>query len=177
MATETYTLEDAEQEIAGLRSELATLEEDTRFVAAAAVKPSDESRSTQTLANDGDLAITGLLAGTYEFAGNLGFTAGTTGDIQWTWVVSPGATMRYTAVTNTAGAAATSDAKVQWNLGSDTATAGGLPGALVTPVLMGGTLIITADGGSLTLQWARANSDTTATVLKAQSYIRLTRIA
>ena len=176
MATETFTLDQAEEEIAALRSELATLEEDTRFVAAAAVKPADESRSTTTLSDDADLTIGSLLAGTYEFAGNLGFNAGVTADVQWTWNVSSGATMRYTAVTNTAAAASSADVKVLWNLGSDIVSAGGLGGTLITPVLMAGTLIVT-DGGSLTLQWAWANTGTGPTILKAQSYIRLTRIA
>lgn len=146
---------------------------------AGAIKPADTSRaSTTTLTVDPDLQINGLAPGSYEFAAYLRYSAGTTGDIAWTWGLSPGATMRYGDITATVSAASATDNKTVDQAGADTATAGGLPGATITPAFLMGTVVYPAgQPGLLNLQWAQNATDTTATILKAQSYIKLRRLA
>jgi hypothetical protein len=143
----------------------------------AVIKGSNESvTSSTTLQNDNELVLPVVADATYLFECYLDFEGGTqgSGDLKWTWALPSGATMRYRAVyTNTSGAAVTGTT----NLDSDVVSAGTATAGVLRGVSMHGTLTVGATAGSIQLQWAENTSDSTPTIVHAQSSLALWRVS
>jgi hypothetical protein len=156
---------------------LASSDVNQWFVPFAVVKPGDTSRASNTaVASDPDLTIPGLLANaSYEFYCYLNYEGGTQGasDIQWTWAVPASATLRYGLESvNTAGAVTVGVT----HAGADVPSARTNGAGNLLAIYMSGTLVLAGTGGAITLQWAQNTSSATATIVHAQSLLRLRRL-
>ena len=74
---------------------------------------------------------------------------------------------------NTSGAAVTGTT----NLDSDVVSAGTATAGVLRGVSMHGTLTVGATAGSIQLQWAENTSDSTPTIVHAQSSLALWRVS
>lgn len=126
--------------------------------------------SNTTLGNVTGLAVAVAASTEYALDGYLAYTGNSTGDIKFAWTIPTGLTGH-------------------WGISSDDTTT---PGDLKTSIATAYTTVITAGGGSLNatvkgymltsnagtlqLQFAQNTSDGTATVVKAGSWIRLTKL-
>ena len=141
-----------------------------------AYKAADQSVvSSTTLVNDNALVLPLSVASaayefkcflTYEGANNAGF-------MKWIWVPPSGTTMRYAAIfSNTSGVTTLAASTESTTLVGNTAGAGFLEEAI-----MKGTVLVSSTTGTLQLEWAQNASNATATIVHAQSYMKLTRIS
>jgi hypothetical protein len=139
------------------------------------IKAADQSVTSSTvLVNDTALVLPVVASATYDFSCYLDYEGGTLGasDLKFQWTV-PSGTLRFwmgfvnTAGTNSAGQTFTDTSVV----GIGTNGAASLRGAQ-----MEGSLVVGSTGGSLQLQWAQNMSSATATIVHAQSRVRLWRI-
>lgn len=147
------------------------------FAPLGAWKTSDTSRaSTVTLTSDPDLTLNVVANAFYKFKCYLDFeaVAGTGFGIQWQWAVPAGSTLRYHLVCNSTSATPVVANTLQaTDIGS---SAGNGPGSL-QGAEMTGTLFTSTLAGAITLQWAQATSSATATIVHAQSFMELGRLA
>jgi hypothetical protein len=146
-------------------------------IALSVIKGSDESVTSSTaLQNDNELFLPVVASATYLLACYLDYEGGTqgNGDLKWTWAVPSGATMRYLAVyTDTSGNPRTGTT----NLDSDVVEAGSATAGVLKGVRMDGTLVVGATAGNLQLKWAENTSDSTPTIVHAQSSLALWRVS
>lgn len=154
-----------------------TAAELTSMEALYAYKSSDQSvTSSTTLVSDNALFLPVAANATYDFFCYLNYTGGTQGasDIKVQWTVPAGATLRFQPVgIGTGGGMGfgnTDSAASSVALG--TQGSGTLCGATML-----GTLIMSSTAGTLQLEWAQNSSNATATTVKAQSLLRLARLA
>lgn len=132
--------------------------------------------SSTTLADDGVLQLAVAANSVYVLQAMIVYTASAAGDIKLGWSGPSGATLTWTpcGLTTTTSASAGSV-----RLPSKTISDTDIPGAVdvSTPVtaLPTGLLVVGATAGTFKLQWAQGTSDATATVVKAGSYLMLTR--
>jgi len=137
-------------------------------------KTSDTSRSsTVTLTADPDLTLAVLANTTYEVeALLLPNSASATPGFGLGQTVPAGASGRFGASSWTEVSGSGGDSFDQ--AGSTGLT---IAAATTTWVLYKGVLVVGGTAGSFTITWAQAVSNATATVLKAGSYLKLTKIA
>lgn len=136
-------------------------------------KTGDTSRaSTTALADDPDLSITISIAGTYEFTGYLNYEGDTGGSSDLKMAMSSVGTLRYhITYQGSGGSANVGDTKSGGTtFGLRTQGAGTLCGAEMKGML------ITGATGVIKVQWAQNTSSGTATIMHANSYIRLRRV-
>ena len=145
------------------------------FVPLAAIKTSDESvTSSATIQSDDELFVTPEISSSYFLQAYIWYQAGTTGHIQWDWGVPTGAFIRYQAFYS--GAAGGFGAK-QTLSATDISEAEGTGAGNDLAISMIGTLKMGTTSGNVVFKWAQKTSNGTATIVKAQSAILLTRIA
>lgn len=142
------------------------------------IKPADESiTSSTTLQNDDDLFFSVAASASYALDGYLltsGATTGT-GDLKIDWTVPASTTMKYTSFgVTTTGPAVQYEATA--NL-SSTARSIGTNGSADMGVNLRAVIITSTTAGTVQLRWAQNTSIATATILRAGSWLRLTRIA
>ena len=144
------------------------------FVPLAAIKTSDESvSSSTTLQNDDELVLTPAVSVSYYFQCFIYFQGGTAGDIKWQWGVPTSAFIRYQAVfTGTGGGFGANSVYTASDIPAAQCDGAGVDNGLN----MMGTLVMGANSGNLQFKWAQNSSTGTATIVKAQSAVMLTRI-
>jgi hypothetical protein len=145
------------------------------LVPLAAVKTADQSvTSSVILVNDNELVVTLAASCTYDFQCYLDYegAAGAGNGIQWTWNGPAGYALRYQGIYNNTAATPI----LTSHTGSFSASAGSGGAGVLQGASMFGTVVTAATAGTLTLQWAQATSSATATIVHAQSYMKLQRI-
>jgi hypothetical protein len=143
-------------------------------------KGSDESRaSNTTLANDSSLFLTVDANATYSMQSIIYYSTTSTADFKCRWTVPTGF-MEWTGAGLGVGATGTSgDVYFNRLILSSTAQFGGAD-ATNTPFMsltIQGTLNVGGTGGLFRFQWAQITSNATATLVRGDSYIVLTRVA
>jgi hypothetical protein len=110
----------------------------------------------------------------YSFIGNLMYTANNSpGDMQFTWRVSSGTTMSYSAVRNNASGSFTGAfGFVQ----TDSPSAQGGGGSSLMAATLQGTIFTGAAPAYAVLQWSQNTDSGTGTVMKAGSFLRAMRL-
>ncbi|MFH9765177.1 hypothetical protein ACH4N4_30410 [Streptomyces microflavus] len=139
-------------------------------------KPTDESVTASTvLQADDHLSITVTAGGRYAIDAMLIATGDPAGDLLLTLAAPSGSTGHWTpgAITLGVSDGTGSIRLTRYDLGTSVGVGITVAGLIVAPL---GTITAGADG-NLTLQWAQVASSVTPTVLKAGSWLRLTRIA
>lgn len=145
------------------------------FSAISIVKPGNTSiKSSTTITSDPDLTLEVDANTTYLFEASIGFEGGTTGssDIKWKFAVPASALLRYNAMYRNTGSAIDAD----WYTDSNVVSSGSNGAGNGRPIIMMGTLVVGAAGGSITFQWAQNTSSTTNTIVYAQSYMALLKV-
>lgn len=137
------------------------------------IKPTDQPLTSSTaMQNDTALFLPVVAGATYDFCCYLDFEGGTAGasDLKWTWALPSGATMRYASGhVNTGSFVFTS------YTGASTVVASSAGAGVIQAVTMEGTLVTAGTAGNIQLQWAQNTSSATATIVHAQSKLRLIR--
>ncbi|TDC63883.1 hypothetical protein E1258_09565 [Micromonospora sp. KC207] len=134
--------------------------------------------SSTAVADDGVLQVSVAPGAVYVLQAMIVYTASSAGDIKLGWAAPSGSSLTWTpcGLTTTTTTAAGSV-----RLPSKTLADTDIPGAVdvSTPVtaLPTGLLVVGATAGLFKLQWAQGVSDLGATVVKAGSYLMLTRAA
>lgn len=143
------------------------------------VKATNESVVNATLQNDNDLLFALAANAVYEVEAFLIVTGPTAADIQTAWTVPSGATGSRLCMGPTPTAAAfTGQEQTQARMsahGWGTAVTYSIETSAVALVERGPVATTTA--GTLTLRWAQVTTNATATVVGANSYLKVTRIA
>jgi hypothetical protein len=154
---------------------LSAADVNSYFVPLAAIKTSDESvTSSTTIQNDDELVLTPEVSSSYYFQCYIYFQGGTAGDIKWQWGVPTGAFIRYQAVfTGTGGGFGANNTYSASDVVAAQCDGAGVDNGMN----MMGTLVMGSTSGNLTFKWAQNSSSGTATIVKAQSAVMLTRIA
>jgi hypothetical protein len=137
-------------------------------------KAGDTGRSlTTTVADDPDLQITVPAAGTYEFSGYLNYEGNTGGSSDMKFAMSSVGTLRYhITYQGSGGSANVGDTKSGGTtFGMRTQGAGTLCGASILGMLTTGST------GVIKVQWAQNTSDAVQTIMHANSFIKLLRVA
>jgi hypothetical protein len=139
-----------------------------------AIKTSDQDIASSTTLTADTALFAAVLADTnYLFDCFLNYEGGTEGssDIKWNWLVPASAKLRYQAFNvstsgNVGGGPVNTDSTV--------VVAGTNGAGVLMGVRMTGTLFVSSTAGNIQLQWAQNTSDSTPTIVHAQSYLRLT---
>lgn len=142
-----------------------------------AYKPSDEQVASSTALQDDDhLALPVVAGARYALDAYLDIEADPAADITLGWSAPAGATLSWTETGISAGNTGNIGSLKQSRL--DLATSSGVgivaAGSAVRPA---GSLLVGGTAGTLRLRWAQTGSSGTPTIVKAGSWIRLTRIA
>lgn len=142
-------------------------------------KLADEPRSNATLATDSTLFVPVAAQAAYEVTGYIIYSqnlaASATSGITIGWSAPAGATFQWTSGgTSGTTATTTQDVTVQ-NL----AATRGLPSNLGTRMsgIPFGTLVTSVTAGTFALRWAQVATSATATIVHADSWIRLRRVS
>ena len=146
------------------------------FVPLLVVKAADESITSSTaMQNDNELVLAIPANATFVFDCYLNWEGGIGGDIKWQWTGPAGYTLRYTAAYRDPS---TNNANVgTGSTGGTVNQAGGNGAGSLRAVMMNGSVVTSSTAGNLQLQWAQNSSSGTATIVHAQSYLRLYRYA
>lgn len=144
------------------------------------VKSADESRtSTAAVSNDTEFFFACEANALYLLEGYLKYSGATAGDINIDWTAPAGSTGEWFAIgiaNDTAATAngylvqmATQDIEAQRSFGTITGVNYGLS--------LNGTLRTSSTAGTYQMQWAQLTSNATATIIAADSWMKLTRVA
>lgn len=146
-----------------------------------AVKAADESvTSSTTLQDDDELQVSVEASAVYEVTGLLIFGADPAGDLKLGWSAPTSATFSWALMGGNASIAATSGSVI---LDRQTITSTGyqLGGVTANTTIMTarlrGILRVSTTAGTFKLQWAQLASSVNATIMKADSWIRLRRVS
>lgn len=147
-------------------------------------KGSDTSRaSTSTLADDPALTLAVSANASYIMNAFVIFGAGgaaSTNGFKFAWTGPSGATMNWvphTKIDTDATNAATSIWMAQRDIGTTISSGGAGANTIKVIARPYGLLKTSSTAGSLTLQWAQATSNGTATIVYAGSWIELRRVS
>ena len=147
-------------------------------------KAATTSRSSMTtLADDPDLTVTLDASATYTIEMVLSYAALTAAGFQTAWSVSAGVTSVNRSVDGPGSSAADASAdNISMRSGVHnyaTAVSCGTRNSGSNQLVAVERALVTTDttGGTVTLQWAQATSNATATLLSVSSYMTVTRIA
>lgn len=129
-------------------------------------KTSDQSvTSSTTLANDSQLLLPTVASATYTLFLMCIFSGGTTGDIKFDWTVPSGTVLRWSDQTGASG------------LNSDVDVYSAPGGSTQVAFQIWATVVTSSTAGNVQFRWAQNTSDTTATIVRTNSYLQLTRVA
>jgi len=129
-------------------------------------KTADQSRtSTTTLANDSQLVLPVVANATYSLFLLCIFSGGTTGDIKFDWVVPSGTVLRWSDQTGASG------------LNSDVDVYSAPGGTTQVSFQIWATVVTSSTAGNVQFRWAQNATDTSATIVRANSSLQLTRHA
>lgn len=134
--------------------------------------------NSAALANDTELTIAVSANTVYAFQLSLLFTSGTTPDVKWGFTFPTGATCAWGAVrmvSSSGGVTGDGDfgAYASATSGSSTVNAAGTGGVQIA--LTSGALIVGANAGSLTVQWAQNTANASDTTVHVGSSLLVTR--
>ncbi|MFF9394211.1 hypothetical protein [Streptomyces griseoluteus] len=128
-------------------------------------KTSDQSiTSSTTLTNDSQLVLPVGASATYTLFLMCIFSDGTTGDIKFDWTVPSGTVLRWSDQTGASG------------LHSDADTYSAPGGTTQVAFQIWATVVTSSTAGNVQFRWAQNASDTTATIVRMNSYLQLTRV-
>ncbi|MFJ3665079.1 hypothetical protein ACIPSE_01345 [Streptomyces sp. NPDC090106] len=129
-------------------------------------KTADQSKtSTTTLGNDTHLFLPVVANATYGLFLLCVFSGGTTGDIKFDWTVPSGTVLRWADQTGTSGL----------NTDVDVYSAPG--GTTQVAFQIWATVVTSSTAGNVQFRWAQNATDATATIVRANSMLQLTRAA
>ncbi len=129
-------------------------------------KSADESvTSSTTLQNDNHLLLPVVANATYDLFLLCVFSGSTTGDIKFAWSVPSGTVLRWGDQTGFSGLA--TDTDVYSAQGSGTQVC----------FQIWATVVTSSTAGNVQFQWAQNTSDATATIVRANSHLKMTRIS
>ncbi|MEU6635700.1 hypothetical protein [Streptomyces rochei] len=129
-------------------------------------KTADESvASSTTLQNDQHLKLPVAANAVYSLFLMCVFSGGTTGDLKCDWAVPSGAVLRWSDQTGVSGLH--SDVDV-WNAPS---------GTTQVAFQIWATVVTSSTAGTVQFRWAQNTSDATATIVRTNSSLQLTRVA
>lgn len=143
-----------------------------------ALKTADQSVTSSTvLVNDTDLFVPVVASATYAIDCyiRINGAATGTGDIKIAWTIPTSATMSYTSYGTT-----TSSPAVQYEATANTATttrAVGTNGATDMGMAIKAFIVVSTTAGNVQFQWAQNTSVGTATIVRANSWMRFQRIS
>lgn len=158
------------------RARLGISTEDAVGITRYAYKGSDETVTSSTTPQDDDhLTLTVAAGGVYAIQACLELTADPAGDILLTFAAPSGSTGGWTptGVTLSTADGTGSIRLTRFAFGATSSLGVTAAGLYVLP---SGNLIVSTTAGSLTLQWAQAASNATATTVKAGSWLSLRRM-
>lgn len=146
-----------------------------------ALKSADETvNNTTSLNSDDHLTLAPSINCTYILEAFVNYTSGTTPDFKFGWTFPAGATLTWTGgghvVTGSSGAGDLAS-NVAHRLAADSTFSYGGGAAFVCGLQVKGLLIMGGTSGNLTARWAQATADASDTIVKADSWMRLTRVA
>jgi hypothetical protein len=144
-----------------------------------AYKPTATSRaSTTTLTADPNLAAAVVASGVYEVECYLDYTGAAqgSGDLKFGWTGPSGAALSWSALGFAVSGGFTTPELICNNTITSTRQVGSNSGSTVDCWIKG-VLTVSSTAGTLTFTWAQNTSSSTATVLSAGSWLRLTRVA
>lgn len=163
---------DALNRIASLETRMTAAEAETT----AAYKFADQANGTTALADDTHLTLPVAANSVYAIDLYLDATADATADIALAWATPAGATMSWAEGGISLGNSNNiGNLKMVPNAATDTSGIGILPTG--TAAMPRGRLVTGATAGQLTLRWAQNATSGTPTVLRAGSWMRLTKLA
>lgn len=140
------------------------------------IKPTDESvTSSIVLQDDNALVLPVVADGTYILVCFLDYEGGTGGssDIKVQWSVPSGSAMRHQPV----GAGTGGGAITGFAYAGSTVTSYGTQGAgNLCGLTMIGSVVVGSTAGNVQLLWAQNTSDSTPTIVHAQSFLAMWRI-
>ncbi|MFJ8163808.1 hypothetical protein ACIRBY_23175 [Streptomyces sp. NPDC096136] len=156
----------------------------TSMLPAPVVKPADELRtSTTTNSGDAHLLVPAAANATYLVTGMLLYSARTDTDIKIGWTGPAGSSMDWIAHSQsqdgTGGIAAAGVVVDKQSIGATSFPLGGF-GAENTTIMtapLWGRLVTSATAGTLQLNWAQRVTNATSSIMRAGSWILLTRVA
>lgn len=129
-------------------------------------KTADESVvSSTTLQNDDHLKLPVVANAVYTLFLMCIFSGGTTGDIKFDWAVPSGTVLRWSDQTGVSG------------LHSDVDVYSAPGGTTQVAIQIWATVVTSSTAGNVQFRWAQNASDATATIVRANSYLQLTRVA
>ncbi|MFE7029439.1 hypothetical protein ACFU9Y_03950 [Streptomyces sp. NPDC057621] len=129
-------------------------------------KTADQSKtSTTTLGNDTHLVVPVVANATYALFLLCIFSGSTTGDIKFDWAVPSGTVLRWADQTGASGL----------NTDVDVYSAPG--GTTQVAFQIWATVVTSSTAGNVQFRWAQNASDATATIVRANSMLQLTRAA
>lgn len=147
------------------------------LVPATVLKTADEPiTSSTTLQNDNELILPLPANASYTLDTILFYTGISAGSLKIAFTFPAGCTMHYAPIGYVMGGAFTIDLGGQLSITSGVTSTSISGGGGVPTVSLRGTILNGSTAGNLTLQWAQNASNATPTVVKAGSWIRLTRI-
>ncbi|MFH9038508.1 hypothetical protein ACH4FA_03915 [Streptomyces sp. NPDC017966] len=129
-------------------------------------KTADESVvSSTTLQNDNHLVLPVVANATYTLFLMCIFSGATTGDIKFDWTVPSGTVLRWSDQTGVSG------------LHSDVDVYSAPGGTTQVAFQIWATVVTSSTAGNVQFRWAQNASDATATIVRTNSSLQLTRVA
>lgn len=161
--------------LAGQRVLAQTLNDLEEFsVPVFAEKTVDEVvNNSATLQNDDELFLPVTANGVYQIEGIFRFSSNTTADMKIAWTFPSGLTMRYSAL----GIAAADTAFTLFTLSQTDVMNWEGHASVDRSVQISGVVRVSATAGLLRVQWAQLAANASNTIMRAKSYLMLTRIS
>ncbi|KND38489.1 hypothetical protein [Streptomyces acidiscabies] len=129
-------------------------------------KSADESvTSSTTLQNDNHLLLPVVATATYDLFLMCIFSGDTAGDIKFAWSVPSGTVLRWVDQTGASGVA------------TDTDTYSAPGGSTQVGFQIWATVVTSSTAGNVQFQWAQNASSATATIVRTNSHLKMTRIS
>ncbi len=141
-------------------------------------KPADEQVvNLAQLQGDDDLHLTLEPGATYTFSAFLSFSSDAAADLRIAWQVPTGAGLTWTPDGLGITAGATTGQPKRSVAGTEAVPLGGVGAGVAVAAVPTGIVRTAAAGGTMRLLWSQNTASATATVLHADSYLQLTRVA
>lgn len=139
----------------------------------AAIKTADQTvNNSATLVNDSVLLAAVAANSTYRFELGVRYNSNSTADINTGWAVPSGTIMAFDIIGVASGASATTIRAWDSNTNFAFEGAGG-----VTSFRESGLIVTSSTAGTVQFKWAQNTANVSNTMVTAQSYLLLTKIA
>jgi hypothetical protein len=140
-------------------------------------KNADETLSNSAaLQNDDAITLTPATSATYIWEAFVSYGAGTTADIQFAWTFPAGASCDWTSIGLDTTSALNNVLAIGYTSGTGKSY-GGAGVASFRAVHFFGRLVMGSTGGAFAMQWAQNVATVENTVVKAQSWLSMRRVA